>query len=782
MTRADIPTHRPFVCELDWCKMTDTTTDETMTEFIDFLNQPEALAASLLWKNESQSETSDARQVLLKTCQLLFQQVESLSSTYSKVAGKNSDANGTLTGLPKLYTGSGEQDSVDAETLWGQVDLQNEALQNLLKKSMQKLGKAADRDSSTDEIRLLEDVLNDEDETGADDQSVPEEEESDDSDADSQGDDDDSETKRIRERMERAMEDMDDEDDSADETEGVFFGKQQQKQESQGAEEESVEDPAADELNDGFFDIQEMEAFADEEEEYLPEAAYGKPVKEKEDAADKRSFHQKQRDGHIDSGSDDEEEDDLLFRAESTVRRKKYREDDEIDALYSLYEEPKSDDDVDDSDEDDAVNMTAADIFGKPKKKYFDKWKSKTNQRDDESEDFKDDDSWNDYKFDAKKGEPAGWNDDDEDMKEKESGSEEEDGEAGDTDAKSAAHVYESGTGAGTSRRTEKLKLQTEQLEKDMLAEKPWQMIGESTSTSRPVNSLLDITPEFEAASKTAPIITVEHTADLEDVIKQRILSEDWDDVIPRELPDVGWHKKRGELPEVSQEKSKLGLGELYEREYLKKAVGYDKDAVEKESEEEKVKNEMKSLFANLCSKLDALSNYHFAPRPIADEAEVKAITTPAIAMEEVLPLHVSDSRAAAPEEIYGSKRGRDGVLMGDSERDQQERKRLRSSKKATRRKVRKEKLADEKLISRLQPGLGLDNPYEKRKMREELSVARAHGKVTMGEEDKNTKYGASGTFFKRMQEEAEQTIKGRQEGAEEKQERPKSKSSALKL
>jgi len=782
VTRADIPTHRPFVCELDWCKMTDTTTDETMTEFIDFLNQPEALAASLLWKNESQSETSDARQVLLKTCQLLFQQVESLSSTYSKVAGKNSDANGTLTGLPKLYTGSGEQDSVDAETLWGQVDLQNEALQNLLKKSMQKLGKAADRDSSTDEIRLLEDVLNDEDETGADDQSVPEEEESDDSDADSQGDDDDSETKRIRERMERAMEDMDDEDDSADETEGVFFGKQQQKQESQGAEEESVEDPAADELNDGFFDIQEMEAFADEEEEYLPEAAYGKPVKEKEDAADKRSFHQKQRDGHIDSGSDDEEEDDLLFRAESTVRRKKYREDDEIDALYSLYEEPKSDDDVDDSDEDDAVNMTAADIFGKPKKKYFDKWKSKTNQRDDESEDFKDDDSWNDYKFDAKKGEPAGWNDDDEDMKEKESGSEEEDGEAGDTDAKSAAHVYESGTGAGTSRRTEKLKLQTEQLEKDMLAEKPWQMIGESTSTSRPVNSLLDITPEFEAASKTAPIITVEHTADLEDVIKQRILSEDWDDVIPRELPDVGWHKKRGELPEVSQEKSKLGLGELYEREYLKKAVGYDKDAVEKESEEEKVKNEMKSLFANLCSKLDALSNYHFAPRPIADEAEVKAITTPAIAMEEVLPLHVSDSRAAAPEEIYGSKRGRDGVLMGDSERDQQERKRLRSSKKATRRKVRKEKLADEKLISRLQPGLGLDNPYEKRKMREELSVARAHGKVTMGEEDKNTKYGASGTFFKRMQEEAEQTIKGRQEGAEEKQERPKSKSSALKL
>ena len=44
------------------------------------------------------------------------------------------------------------------------------------------------------------------------------------------------------------------------------------------------------------------------------------------------------------------------------------------------------------------------------------------------------------------------------------------------------------------------------------------------------------------------------------------------------------------------------------------------------------------------------------------------------------------------------------------------ERKQLRNAKKAARRKSRQEKLADEKLISRLQPGLGLNNPYEKRK------------------------------------------------------------------
>jgi U3 small nucleolar RNA-associated protein MPP10 len=770
--------------------MTDAN-EENLTEFIDFLSKPENLAASLFWKNDA--ATSDpTQQVLRKTCQVLFQRVESLSKTYSKITDKT-DQGESLTGLPELYTGSSDQGPVDGETLWGQVDLQNEALQSLLKKSIRKLDKATK--TKGEEIRLLEDVVS-ETENAIDDESAEEESEENDADSadDDDGDEQDEETRRIEARMERAMEDMEDEDDSEDDDDDELERSDQKQGKMTTEEEESVDDPAADELNDGFFDIQEMEEFADEEEEYLPDAAFGQPVPEKENTSDKRTFHQKQRDGDVDSGSDEDEEEETLFRAETTVRRKKYREDDEIDALYSLYQEPNDDDEDEDDDDDDEdndiINMTAADVFGKPKKKYFDSWKSKTHEKGKET---KDDDSWNEYDFDDDKDEVTGWNDDGGDADEfdenKDSGS--EDDERGDNGAtkksigatkKTSKKQDDSEVPAGADPKKDKLQRQTEEMEKEMLAEKPWQMVGESTSTSRPVNSLLEMTPTFEAASKTAPMITVEHTENLEDIIKQRILSEDWDDVVPRELPDVGWHKKRGEAPEVSQEKSKLGLGELYEREYLKKAVGYDVDAVEKESAEEQAKNEMKSLFANLCSKLDALSNYHFAPRPIHDEAEIKAITTPAIAMEEVLPLHVSDSRAAAPEEIYGNKRGRDAILMGESERDQQERKRLRGSKKATRRKVRKDKLADEKLISRLQPGMGLDNPYEKRKMQEELSVARAHGKVTTGEEDTNTKYGASGTFFKRMQEEAEKTIKGGQDGGEEKQKRPKSKSSALKL
>ena len=60
-----------------------------------------------------------------------------------------------------------------------------------------------------------------------------------------------------------------------------------------------------------------------------------------------------------------------------------------------------------------------------------------------------------------------------------------------------------------------------------------------------PSNSLLQSTPEFESVSKAKPIITQEYTYTIENMITLRALGEDWDDVIPRALPDVG--SRRGE-------------------------------------------------------------------------------------------------------------------------------------------------------------------------------------------------------------------------------------------
>jgi len=385
--------------------------------------------------------------------------------------------------------------------------------------------------------------------------------------------------------------------------------------------------------------------------------------------------HIKARMGESDSdseiGSDDDDNEDGLTKRfkPNSVRRKKYRAEDEVEALYNLYDD-KQDEESDESDEEDEhrpEDMTAADFFGKPDKKLIHRYKSQHKIAENNVTEFNDADSWNDHDF-AKDGEDwRGDNNDEEEVSPDINESEEEEEPFDEEDEmdqpnKLSTHAIQS----------KKLEQRTLLLEEEMMTEKPWKMRGESRGTDRPTDSLLDSTPEFEVAFKPPPIITAEHTASIEEVIKKRIIEEDWDDVVPRELPDIGLHKRGGgDAPEVSQEKSKLGLGELYEREYLKKTTGFDRDVHEKETEEGVAKEEMKRLFANLCSKLDALSNYHFAPRPVADEAEVTKQNVPAIAMEEVLPLHVSTSRGVAPEEVYAGGKGRQSVLKGDSEMDQ---------------------------------------------------------------------------------------------------------------
>ena len=83
-------------------------------------------------------------------------------------------------------------------------------------------------------------------------------------------------------------------------------------------------------------------------------------------------------------------------------------------------------------------------------------------------------------------------------------------------------------------------------------------------------------------ASKAKPVITQEHTSTIENMIKIRVLGDYWGNVIPRTLPDIGLKMGDDEAPEVSQEKSKLFLGELYEREHINKSMRLDVEAEEK--------------------------------------------------------------------------------------------------------------------------------------------------------------------------------------------------------
>jgi hypothetical protein len=70
------------------------------------------------------------------------------------------------------------------------------------------------------------------------------------------------------------------------------------------------------------------------------------------------------------------------------------------------------------------------------------------------------------------------------------------------------------------------------------------------------------------------------------------------------------------------------------------------------------LQKECEAIFAVLCNKLDALSNFHFTPKlPSAEIEVVKNVA--AISMEEILPMAVNDRVTAAPEEVYEKKRGR---------------------------------------------------------------------------------------------------------------------------
>lgn len=135
-------------------------------------------------------------------------------------------------------------------------------------------------------------------------------------------------------------------------------------------------------------------------------------------------------------------------------------------------------------------------------------------------------------------------------------------------------------------------------LESQITGEKPWQLRGEVTAKSRPVNSLLFEDVNYEQNIK-APKITPETTESLEELIKQRIRDNKYDDPIRKTKPTLSTSTSR--QVEVSSEKSKVGLAQLYEQQLIAQtSVKKLKDGPEKEAEDK-----LHALFR----KLDALSD-----------------------------------------------------------------------------------------------------------------------------------------------------------------------------
>jgi|UPI0004919F93 U3 small nucleolar RNA-associated protein MPP10 len=277
---------------------------------------------------------------------------------------------------------------------------------------------------------------------------------------------------------------------------------------------------------------------------------------------------------------------------------------------------------------------------------------------------------------------------------------------------------------------------QIEELEKEMMQPKRWNMLGESSKKSRPEDSLLSLDLNYQRTVKVAPTITADSTERIEDIIKSRIVDELWDDVIRVEKKtNEGNDKKEAE---VSTEKSAVGLGDIYAKQYEEEVLG---NSSTKSTETTKAHEELDRMWQTLSQKLDSLSSYHFAPKPSINEISI-ATAAPSIQMEEVLPVSVSTADQFTPEEIFKRKRGRQGVLKGSDELDKNDRAKNRNAKKAVRRRALRAKKKEQKL--KAQNG-GYNSSYNNKLARDTVQAAK---NVVQGVVSRNDTNFKSSAFF----------------------------------
>lgn len=230
-------------------------------------------------------------------------------------------------------------------------------------------------------------------------------------------------------------------------------------------------------------------------------------------------------------------------------------------------------------------------------------------------------------------------------------------------------------------RRLQSLEEEVRKLEEEQLQEKSWEMKGEVNARNRPLNSLLEVALDqpmthFAArrAEETAGDVELDEQAmedapgadaaaerrpklDLEAIIKQRIWDEAFDDVVRKaQLPPSQRPQGAEEdaVETLNFEKSRVGLGDIYAKQYEAEMLGHQTD---QQKAEDKEKAELKQLFAKLMYKLDMLSNAHFTPRPPMAGSSAEGLKVPSLKMEETIPLMVSDATLQAPEERRAPRR-----------------------------------------------------------------------------------------------------------------------------
>ncbi|CAM1501019.1 Fc.00g101810.m01.CDS01 [Cosmosporella sp. VM-42] len=216
-------------------------------------------------------------------------------------------------------------------------------------------------------------------------------------------------------------------------------------------------------------------------------------------------------------------------------------------------------------------------------------------------------------------------------------------------------------------RRQAKLAEEIRKLEAASVAKREWALSGEASAGARPMNSLLEEDLDFEHVGKPVPVITPEITEGIEDLIKRRILAQEFDEVIKRrpDTEDIPSNTRRG-IIELDDSKNEKGLAEIYEEEHIKNA---DPDSYVSKSDEklQKEEKEVEALWKDVSARLDSLSSWHYKPKPTAPSLSVVADVA-TISMEDAQPTTAqgvsSSASRLAPQEVY--KAGAETTAKGE--------------------------------------------------------------------------------------------------------------------
>ncbi|SCL99385.1 U3 small nucleolar ribonucleoprotein protein MPP10, putative [Plasmodium chabaudi chabaudi] len=260
----------------------------------------------------------------------------------------------------------------------------------------------------------------------------------------------------------------------------------------------------------------------------------------------------------------------------------------------------------------------------------------------------------------------------------------------------------------------EKEKMEKEEIEKELVAKKHWSLIGEVTAQDRPKNSILSLNvdipkvnthkndtflnktvgKDFESDEDNGELNNTDRNfidkknmlnEEIELVVKQRIKNFLFDDVEKKKIEDLEiFDNENNNNNEVNFNnldftKSKLSLVDEYTKKY-ENEINNNMNGSSKNKEINLQKIELMNLFKKIMHSLDSLSNSYFIPKPVLLNGPNEKIAT--LHIEENTPIILSEKNKKAPEENYAP-----GHVKTSNEMSKQERKSLRKLKKMKRKK-----------------------------------------------------------------------------------------------